>query len=213
MHCHQCGQEVPSESVFCPQCGTRLAEAGGETAQENLPTGAERLRAGRQDGGSNPPNEEDLWSGSYSPKAMVGSFAAAGVVTVVGLAFAVAAGSPWLLIGGLAALALWAVLLLLLAYRRFTVHYRLTTFRLFHEVGLLSRVGNRIEVIDIDDVTVHQGLVERVFNVGTVTIQSSDRSDPELDLPGIEGAKDVADLIDSTRRAERHRRGLHIESI
>jgi membrane protein YdbS with pleckstrin-like domain len=215
MHCHQCGQDVPAESVFCSHCGTRLADGADEAEVENnSPAGAERLRPGKRNSDSGKsPSEQELWSGSYSPKAMIGSFAAAGVVTIVGLALAALSGPPGWLIWGIAAAVIWGGLLLLLAYRRLTVRYRLTTYRFFHELGLLSRVGNRIEVIDIDDVTVQQGLVERMFGVGTITIQSSDRSDPELHLPGIEDARQVADLIDGTRRAERHRRSLHIESI
>jgi len=213
MHCHQCGSESPADALFCPQCGAPLADRADERAEGGWSAGAERLRPGGQNTGGKPPAEEELWSGSYSPKAMIGSFAAAGVVTVVGLGFALLSGPPGLMIWMVAAGVLWAALLLLLAYRRLTVRYRLTTFRFFHDLGLLSRVGNRIEVIDIDDVTVRQGLVERMFGVGTIIIISSDRSDPELNLPGIEGAKRVADLIDGTRRAERHRRGLHIEAI
>jgi uncharacterized membrane protein YdbT with pleckstrin-like domain len=208
MHCAKCGEAVPVESVFCPKCGHRLDEAAAD-----LPAGAERLRPGRQNSGGQQSPEDELWSGSYSPKAMIGPFAAAVVATVVGLAFAILAGPPGLMIWGIAVVVLWGALLLLLAYRRLTVRYRLTTYRFFHEFGLLSRVGNRIEVIDIDDVTVHQGLVERIFGVGTIIIHSSDRSDPELRLPGIEDARQMADQIDSVRRAERHRRGLHIESI
>jgi uncharacterized membrane protein YdbT with pleckstrin-like domain len=136
-------------------------------------------------------------------------FSIVGVVVVM-----LAGGNPiaWL-IYGIALVVLWMGLGLTLLYRRLTVHYRLTNYRFFHDVGLLSRTGNRIEVIDIDDVTVRQGLIERMFGVGTIHIASSDRTDPSLTLPGIEDVRAVADLIDGTRRAERHRRGLHIESI
>jgi len=41
-------------------------------------------------------------------------------------------------------LVVWGALLLAVAYRRMTVRYRLTTYRFFHETGLLSRVGNRV---------------------------------------------------------------------
>jgi uncharacterized membrane protein YdbT with pleckstrin-like domain len=107
----------------------------------------------------------------------------------------------------------WGALALVLLYRRLTVRYRLTTFRFFHDTGLLSRTGNRVEVIDIDDVTVHQGLIERMFGVGTILVRSSDTTDPELSLPGIDDAKRVADLIDGTRRAERQRRGMFMENV
>jgi uncharacterized membrane protein YdbT with pleckstrin-like domain len=93
------------------------------------------------------------------------------------------------------------------------VRYRLTTFRFFHETGLLSRTRNRIEVIDINDVTLNQGIIERMFGVGTVHIQSSDVTHPDIDLPGIENVRQVTDLIDNTRRAERERRGLFMENV
>ena len=52
-----------------------------------------------------------------------------------------------------------------------------------------------------------------MFGVGTIRIASSDKTNPDLALPGIDDARRVADLIDGARRAERNRRGLHIESI
>lgn len=158
-------------------------------------------------------DEQELWSGSYSAKAMVGTFVGAAILTFLGVFVATLAGPPGWVIFLIAAALVWAGLVLLYLYRRYTVHYRLTTYRFFHEIGLLSRVGNRVEVIDIDDVTVSQGLVERMFGVGTIHISSSDRTHPELVLPGIDDARQVADLVDGARRAERNRRGLHIESI
>ncbi len=93
-----------------------------------------------------------------------------------------------------------------------TCSYRLTRYRLFHEHGILGRVTNRMETIDIDDVTVQQSFIERMLNIGTIIVRSSDRTEPELRLRGIEHVNDVADLIDNARRAERQRRGLHLES-
>jgi len=49
--------------------------------------------------------------------------------------------------------------------------------------------------------------------VGTIRIVSSDRSHPDFSLPGIENARRVAEQFDDARRAERRRRGLHIEQI
>ena len=66
-----------------------------------------------------------------------------------------------------------------LAYRKLTCKYRLTSQRFIHESGLLKRVTDRIEVIDIDDVSFEQRIVERIVGVGTVKVKSSDRSHPE----------------------------------
>ena len=54
--------------------------------------------------------------------------------------------------------------------------------------------------------------MDRWFDVGTIVVVSTDRTSPELRMRGIEHVKAVADLIDSTRRAERQRRGLHLEA-
>ncbi|MEO8496756.1 MAG: PH domain-containing protein [Planctomycetota bacterium] len=152
--------------------------------------------------------EQDLWSGGYSGKAMYGTWLLGGLVTIglVAGAFAfppVAFGIPVPLI----------FLVGMLAYKKMSVHYQLTTQRFVHKKGILVRTTDRIEVIDIDDVTYQQGIVQRMLGVGTIKISSSDRTHPELVLSGIDGVAAVADQIDDVRRKERRKRGLHIESI
>jgi hypothetical protein len=167
-------------------------------------------------GGNAEEAEQDLWSGGYSPRAMIGSWLLAGTVTVVLLVtvLLLGPGNGWLWLAWAAiSLGLWGWFGTVLLYRKLTVKYLLTSQRFVHESGLLRRVTNRIEVIDIDDVACEQGLVERMLGVGTIKIMSSDRSHPELWMRGIEGVKDVAGLIDDIRRKERRRRGVHIESI
>jgi uncharacterized membrane protein YdbT with pleckstrin-like domain len=108
---------------------------------------------------------------------------------------------------------LWVFLIGMLAYKKVSVHYELTNQRFIHKAGILKRVTDRIEVIDIDDVRYEQGIVQRMLGVGTIRISSSDRSHPELVLSGIDEVARIADMIDDVRRKERRRRGLHIESI
>jgi uncharacterized membrane protein YdbT with pleckstrin-like domain len=160
--------------------------------------------------------EEDLWQGGFSSKAMIGSWLMAGSVTFVSALVVLGmfengfrAWLAWLIGCGL----LWGWLWLVYAYRRITCHYRVTTQRLLHATGLLFRVHDRIEMIDIDDVSFEQGVVERIVGVGNIRVLSSDRSHPELWMYGIARVRDVATLIDDTRRQERRLRGLHIETI
>ena len=194
------------------------------------PPNAHRLTPGNARGSGQQPAEVDLWSGTYSAKAMAGPAVGLGILTIlafIGGLFFPPFGIPVAIV---VALVMWGWLGFALLYRRLTVHYRLTTFRLFHESGLLSRKRDRIEVIDIDDVTLTQGPIERMLNVGTIHIICSDESlrkeqnkdrnmqngqqkDPELLMPGIVDVRRVADLIDNTRRAERQRRGLFMENI
>ena len=136
MQCNKCGNEAPAGGVFCPKCGTRL---GAGAAADDAPTGTQRVvAASRGRGGT--PNEEEIWSGAYSAKAMVGSFVAAGMLTLLGAVLALFLPAALVAIVP-AALLVWCGLGLLYLYRRMTVRYRLSTYRFFHDTGLLSRVG------------------------------------------------------------------------
>ncbi len=146
---------------------------------------------------------------------MVGLWLADGAITVaLLLIWAIWVRESWLWIAlALFIVGLWTYHLALLIARRLGVRYLLTTQRLIHEHGILRRTTDRIEVIDIDDVTFVQGVVERMFGVGTIRIVSSDRTTPEFVMPGISPVKEIADLIDEVRRKERRQRALHIEAI
>jgi uncharacterized membrane protein YdbT with pleckstrin-like domain len=158
--------------------------------------------------------EQDLWKGGFSPKAMLGYWLLAGVVTIVAIVAGIVTMNPVIWIIGLGvAFSLWVAFALYLLYQRLGVEYHLTTQRLFHRQGILSRVTNRIEVIDIDDVQFSQSLIERFLGVGTIRILSTDVSDPKLVMVGIDDVRNVSDIIDKVRRDERRRRGLHIETV
>jgi uncharacterized membrane protein YdbT with pleckstrin-like domain len=186
----------------------------GEPVRGASKTPAEQLRAGGRPAGASDEPEQQLWHGSYSPKAMYGSWMLAGVATIVAIVVSLLLPNPitWMVAGAIVA-ALWLCLLGYLLYERLSVEYTLTNHRFIHKTGILRRVTNRVETIDIDDVTFEQGIIERMFGVGTIRLLSSDTSDPKLFLKGIDDVKRVADLIDDARRSERRKRGMYIESV
>ncbi|MEO1496126.1 MAG: PH domain-containing protein [Planctomycetota bacterium] len=160
-------------------------------------------------------HEDELWEGSYSHKAMIGVWFGGAVTTLLAITIAAVSGATagawgYVLLGILVG---WAILAGLYFYRRYSVHYRLTDQRMIHEAGLLWRTVDRVELIDVDDVTYRQGPVERALGVGTILVTSSDRTTPELSLPGIDDVREIADMIDDARRKERRSRGLHIEAV
>jgi membrane protein YdbS with pleckstrin-like domain len=210
MECPHCGEQLIKQSRFCPHCGGKLAksDSAGTPPQQQL-----RDSANRNAGAEIP--EEILWQGSYSKLAMIGAWAAAGLFSIVSIAvglFGSISGPAWLTLIGANAL-IWIGLAARYFYLRLSRHYMLSNQRFAHVRGLLWRQTDRIEVIDIDDVSFTQGPIERVFGIGTVRISSSDQSHPDLLLPGIENVQIVAGLIDDARRKERRRRGLYIESV
>lgn len=237
MRCPSCGAEVVEEGVYCHRCGARLAgakppsEADPDQSPEapspseaSVPPKRERSDSsnfspqspltavsGRRSGET---GEEELWQGGYSGKDMYEQWILYGLLSVVLIGVSVWGNVAWLWwFSAMLILVLWLRGMLVLAYRKLSVAYRLTSQRFFHEKGILRRTTDRVELIDIDDITVEQSIIDRLVGVGTIKITSSDRTHPVLVLPGIKDARHVADLMDNARLEERRRRGLHIEAV
>ena len=220
MNCPECHAEIEENSVFCPQCGERLDGAEDRVGARITADGAAESPSDRfrrqmsapaaSEGDSD--REKELWQGGFSPKAMFTWWVGSAVLTIIlvaGLIFFWAVPfMPFILIGLIALAWLWPACTLM--YRRMALKYRLTTQRFIHEHGVLTRSIDRIEVIDIDDVTYKQTLIDRMVGVGSILIESGDRSHPELILRGIDDVQRVSDMIDAARRDERVRRGIHI---
>jgi len=210
MKCKQCGAEVVEGAAFCQSCGAALA------ATAALPPSPRERFSPAAAGGADPDDpEEALWEGRFSKLAMIGAWisaAAFSVALLIAGAFFDFSNTAWLITALVIAI-VWIVLLLRLIYLQLSIKYSMTNQRLIHEHGLLWRQTDRIEAIDIDDVTVNQGPIERMLGIGTVRIVSSDQSTPQFSLVGIEDVRQVATLIDEARRKERRKRGVHIETV
>lgn len=203
--------EKSPESPSKQRAGSVPTPVGDSAAEKFREVAAAQMDIEKED-----EPEVELWQGGYSPKAMIGNWIASGLGGLVLLIIAIlwTRSHPilfWLFV--LAAFSPGVYTALVYLYRKISVHYLLTSQRFIHQSGFLHRVTNRIEVLDMDDIAFEQGLVERFINVGTIRIHSSDISHPELFLRGIENVAEVSNLIDNTRRTERRKRGLHIESI
>lgn len=213
MMCEVCGENMAADAVFCPKCGERRKFA--ETAAAPA-TGVEKMRQTMSSKMIDPKADEPeamLWQGSYSPKAMVGGWLLSLVVTIVAFVAGAFFGPPGWFAAAIISLAVWGGHLALLIYQRMSHDYKLTSQRFIHASGILRRTTDRIEVIDIDDVQVTQGFIERFLGVGTIRILSSDVTSPLTTLVGINDVARIATLIDDTRRTERRKRSVHIESV
>lgn len=161
--------------------------------------------------------EIDLWSGTYSSKAMIGSWIMALVVSVAALITILMIRelrtSPMVWVFGSGAVVLlWVALAFTAAYQKLGHRYELTNVRLKHRDGILFRTQNRLELIDVDDVLFRQGPIQSMLRVGDIVIESSDKSHPQLVLRGIANVANVVDMIDDARRKERRRHGLHVNN-
>ena len=115
-------------------------------------------------------------------------------------------------------LLIWGVLLapvgvgLLLLLRAWylvaSTRYRLTTQRLFAETGLIAKNLEEIELFRVKDVTLRQGVLDRLLGVGTVTVLSTDDTAPELALAGLRDPLAAKEALRTAFRAARQREGL-----
>ena len=93
-------------------------------------------------------------------------------------------------------------------YRTKTIHYRLTQHRFYNEEGLFTKTVDTLELINIEDMTLRQTLVDRLINGGTgaIVIVSNDASHPILKVTGLENPRAAFESIDEMRRRERNAR-------
>ena len=104
------------------------------------------------------------------------------------------------------ALGIVAILMPHLLVRR--TYYRVTNYRINFERGLLSRHIDTLELWHVDDVKFYQGLLDRMFGVGDITIYSSDKTTPKLDLEGIREPRKLFDVLQQRIIAVKRERGV-----
>lgn len=73
--------------------------------------------------------------------------------------------------------------------------YALSEDRLFVETGLLATQCEEILLYRIRDLSMRITLGQRICGVGTITIQSSDRSCPVLELKNVKHPRETKEII------------------
>lgn len=208
MSCPKCQAALPEGSAFCNKCGAALSGAPAAAAPHPLaphPVPQEP--------------EQELWKGRFSGKAQ-GHWWFLWFVSMPALVYLWFLVPPDIRTGPYARWVFVAVAVLpvfCLAWtsmvRKLTTKYRLTNYRLFRETGLLTREINEVELVRVDDVSVRQNLLQRIFNVGVITvIAPHDQTEPHMQLLGIENPIEVKELIRNNVR--RRRQGsLNVENL
>jgi uncharacterized membrane protein YdbT with pleckstrin-like domain len=141
---------------------------------------------------------------------MIGSWIVVGVIAAVCIVVAVMTVVTWPWMLGL--IALFAVVQQCRYwYRRFSMRYRLTSYRLLEESGLVSRTVNRIELIDIEDIQLVRSLIDRIVGIGSIVLLTHDVSHPKLKIMGVENVEKRFDELEQAMRAEKRRREFRLE--
>lgn len=209
MHCWACGTTLFEESNFCHRCGARVrrSEASGAVGGAEAGTGAQGQAAAAAP--TEPPQpalppEADVWVGRPTIGSLAGRFTFAGVCVL-----AIIGGLVYIwqqqetehwrsLLWVLAAVLLVVLGLWLLASvlkTKLTLKYRLTTERLIIERGFLSKRTEELDLLRVDEATVHQGLFDRLANVGNIVIASTEPTDPLHIVVGVEQPVELKERI------------------
>ncbi len=73
--------------------------------------------------------------------------------------------------------------------------YSITTDRLFCQEGLFSTNYDEVLLYRVTDISLKRTFGQKLFGVGTITVQSSDKSTPTLLLKNIKNAYRVKELL------------------
>ena len=87
--------------------------------------------------------------------------------------------------------------------------YKLTDQRFFVQTGLISKKVEELELFRVKDVSMKQGIIQRLLGVGNVTILSTDDSTPVVHVLGISKPEKVKESIrGQSRTARKSEKGL-----
>lgn len=209
MSCPKCNAVLPEGSAFCNKCGASLTAPAAAAAPAHPLTPHPVPQE----------PEQDLWKGRFSGKAQ-GHWWFLWFVAMPGLVYVWFKIPPDVQKGPYArwvfvAAAVLPVVSILWHWmiQKLTTKYRLTNYRLFRETGLLSRTINEVELVRVDDVSVRQNILQRIFNVGIITvIAPHDQTEPRMELVGIENPIEVKEMI-RTHVRRRRQGSLNVENL
>ena len=113
---------------------------------------------------------------------------------------------PWWVTGLLILIGLGVMLLPVLIIR--STRYRVSNYRIDYERGIFSRDIDTLELWHVDDISFHQSFLDRMLNVGTITITSDDKSTPHLPLHGVPNPRPLFDSLKQRVIAVKRQRGV-----
>ena len=200
--CPDCGHQVSTAAVACPQCNRPIA------AQAAAPAGGAAL------------TEEVAWEGVPSLKAMLVQ-AVATALFAIGLPVVMAVGfDPVMTLiaqlgrpmaetvqanrSTLHTVVMVAVVVLVVArLAKLAWHaavlrshrYKVSNQRILLETGVLSKRIDEVDMRTVEDIEFRQGVLERLLGIGDIAVIAADKGMGRFRLIAVENPRDVRELI------------------
>lgn len=153
--------------------------------------------------------EEVLFKGRPAWAAYWGRLALSGLCVVGAVALAVVAARTdpatparaAAFVGACVALVAALFLALGVLIRRLGLGYTVTNQRAVLSEGLVTKRTNEVELADIRNVTVEQGILGRIFGFGDLGISSAGGGGIEIVFQSVQGPERVKEILRTQRRA------------
>lgn len=134
-------------------------------------------------------SEEVLWKGSPSQVLNLGKYLVA-LLLAIGMA-----------IGGLFVMPVWAALVLPLGWALWTfiqtksIRHELTTERIRLCKGVFNQQMDDVELYRVKDTSMERPFWYRVFGLSTLIIETSDRSQPRIEIKAIHNGDELRETL------------------
>jgi hypothetical protein len=110
-------------------------------------------------------------------------------------------------------LAMLVILILLMKMARLkTTRYEVSADRIEWSRGLLDRRVDNLDMFRVIDLKLRRSLLDCIVGIGTVTVMTTDKSDPEFAFEKIRNPRKLYDIIKkASLEADRRNNAIHLE--
>ena len=91
--------------------------------------------------------------------------------------------------------------------------YSLSEDRIFRETGVLNLKEEEVLLYRVSDISLSRSLGQRIFGVGTICLQSSDKTCPHLDIINVKQPKETKELIFRQVEEAKNRRRMRATEL